>query len=255
MRTPPSRRVDALTLAALLLTGALAGFLSALFGIGGGIVMVPVMHYVLGIAWHEATAYSLMAIALMTPLAVLQHARRGAVSWRLGGWMALGGAVGVFVGEALEPHVPVPILKLLFAALLLLAAWRMRAGPVAARFYTQHVALLVATGLVCGISAKLLGIGGGLISVPVLTLFGTSIHTAVASSLVPVFTNGALASASKLAEGAGLWLGAVLAAGGLAGIPLGARAAHSLEAGRLKRVFAIALVLAALYIGATSGAF
>lgn len=240
---------------ALLATGALAGFLSALFGIGGGIVMVPVLHYVLGIPWHDATAYSLLAIAAMTPLAVLQHAQRGAVQWRLGAWMAAGGAVGVFVGQWLEPQVPIPYLKLGFAVLLLFAAWRMRSGPTQARWHTQHPAMLVATGLVCGVSAKLLGIGGGLISVPVLTMLGTPIHVAVASSLVPVFSNGAVATAGKLAEGASLWLGLVLAAGGVTGIPLGTRAAHALNATRLRRVFCVALVLAALYIGATSRAF
>lgn len=239
----------------LLATGALAGFLSALFGIGGGIVMVPVLHYVLGVPWHEATAYSLLAIAVMTPLAVLQHARRGAVNWRLGAWMAAGGAAGVFLGDWLEPRVPVSMLKVFFGALLVLAAWRMVAGPVQTRLHTQHAAVLVGTGLVCGVSAKLLGIGGGLISVPVLTMLGTSIHVAVASSLVPVFTNGALASAAKLGEGAALWLAFILAAGGLAGIPLGAWSAHAMEAARLKRVFAGALVLAGLYIGITSGAF
>lgn len=247
--------MDVGLLALLLAAGLVAGFLSALFGIGGGIVMVPLLHYGLGIAWHEATAYSLLAIATMTPTAVFQHARRGAVNWRLGGWMALGGAAGIFLGQAVEPHVPVPYLKLVFAGLLLFAAWRMVTGAAHARFHTQHVAMLVAVGLVCGVSAKLLGIGGGLISVPVLTLLGTSIHVAVASSLIPVFTNGALASAAKLAEGASLWLGVPLAVGGLVGIPVGAWVAHGLDAARLKRVFALGMVLAALYIGATSGAW
>lgn len=255
MGSGPSPSVDAGTGLALLLTGALAGFLSALFGIGGGIIMVPVLHYVLGVPWHAATADSLLAITLMAPFGVLQHARRGAVQWRLGAWMAGGGAVGVFVGQALEPHVPVAALKLLFAGLLGLAAWRMVAGPAHVRLHTQHPSLLLLLGLVCGVSAKLLGIGGGLISVPVLTMLGTPIHVAVASSLVPVFSNGAVASAAKLAQGAFLGLGVILAAGGLAGIPLGARAAHALDAGRLKRVFAVALVAAALYIGLTSGAF
>ncbi len=217
--------------------------------------MVPVMHYVLGVPWHEATAYSLLAIGVMSPLAVWQHARRGAVSWRLGAWLAAGGAGGLVLGDWLEPRVPVAMLKVLFGGLLLLAAWRMVAGPAHVRLHTQNAAVLAATGIVCGTSAKLLGIGGGLISVPILTMLGTPIHVAVASSLVPVFSNGVLASAAKLGDGASLWLGLVLAAGGLAGIPLGAWSAHAMQAVRLKKVFAGALVLAGLYIGATSGAF
>ncbi len=240
--------------AALLLVGALAGFLSALFGIGGGIVMVPILHYGFHVEWHVATALSLLAIALMTPTAVYQHARRGTVDWRLGGYMAVGGGVGIFVGEWLESRLEVPVLKLCFAGLLVLAAHRTLKGPVHARFHTQHPAFLVALGLACGVAAKLFGIGGGLISVPVLALFGTAIHVAVASSLVPVFTNAAVATASKFAHGAAdLWLGVPMAVGGLVGIPIGAWAAHSLPERGLKRIFTLALVLAAAYIAVVSG--
>lgn len=246
---------DAALVATLAAVGVLAGFLSALFGIGGGIVMVPVLHYVLGFHWHHATALSLLAIAVMSPTAVFQHARRHSVSWRIGLLLALGGAGGVTLGQWLEPRVAVAWLKFAFALLMVLAAHRMVAGPAHARFHTQHPAALVTLGLAAGVASKLLGIGGGLVTVPVLSLLGTAIHAAVGSSLVPVFTNGAIASAQALAGGASLWFGLPLAAGGLLGIPLGAWAAHSLSAARLKAVFAGALLLAALYVGGTSGAF
>lgn len=247
--------MDGATLATLLAVGVAAGFLSALFGIGGGIIMVPTMHYVLGFEWHEATALSLLAIATMTPTAVFQHVRRGAVSWRIGGLLAVGGVAGVAVGTWLESRVAVAWLKLAFALLMVVAGHRMVAGPAHARFHTSHAAMLVALGAGAGVASKLLGIGGGLITVPVLALFGTPIHLAVGSSLVPVFSNAAFASAGNLAGGASLWWGLALAAGGLAGIPLGARTAHALAAKRLKLAFAVALVAAALYVGGTSGAF
>ena len=241
----------------LLAAGALAGVLSALFGIGGGLVLVPVLHYLLGFGWVEATQLSLVAIMVQSPTGVWQHARRGAVDWRVAIPLCLAGLLGVVIGGALQPLLAVPWLKVLFAALMALAALRLALPrpPLAPGARPLGPAGLYALGLAAGLVAKLLGIGGGLVTVPVLTLTGLPIHLAVGSSLVPVFTNAAVASGQALAQGLD-WLPAVpLAAGALAGVPVGARLAHSLKEQGLRRVFAAGLVLAALYIGLTSGAF
>lgn len=236
--------------AGLLALGLLAGALSALFGIGGGFLMVPVLHYLGGLDWHVATALSLAAIAVQSPSGVWQHARRGAVDWRLAAPMAVGGAAGVAAGILIEPHAPVAGLKALFATLMLLAAWRMVAlrraqGAAPARLGDPS---LLALGVLSGTVGKLLGIGGGLVTVPALTLAGVAVHVAVGSSLVPVFTNAALASGEALATGLD-WLPAVpLALGALAGVPAGARMAHALPERGLRRVFAGGLVAASLYM-------
>jgi uncharacterized protein len=245
--------VDAAHLAVLAGVGLGAGFLSALFGIGGGIAMVPALHYGLGYDWAHATAISLAAIAIMTSTGVLAHARRGAVDWRLAWPLAVGGLAGVGAGTWLQPRIDVPWLKVLFACLMALAAWRLLRPSLHARWHTRHWAFLLVLGVACGVISKLLGIGGGLLSVPALTLTGTAIHTAVGSSLVPVFTNAAIASANHLARGVDLLPGLALAAGGLVGVPFGARAAHGLADQGLRRVFAVALGLAAVAIAATSG--
>lgn len=241
----------------LVAAGVLAGGLSSLFGIGGGIILVPLLHYAFGFAWVEATQLSLVAIMVQSPTGVWQHARRGAVDWRVALPLALAGLVGVFLGAALQPLVAVPWLKVLFAVLMGLAALRLAwpQAPVAADARRLGLVGLYALGLFTGIVAKLLGIGGGLITVPVLTLNGLAVHLAVGSSLVPVFTNAAIASGQALAQGLD-WLPAVpLAMGALVGVPFGARLAHSLKEQGLRRVFAGGLVLAALYIGLTSGVF
>lgn len=248
--------MDWLAVLALLAVGLLAGALSALFGIGGGFVMVPLLHYAGGVEWHHATALSLVAIAVQSPTGVLQHARRGAVDWRLAVPMCLGGAVGVACGVVLEPRIDVPWLKLLFALLMLFAAWRItarRPGVEGALPGRLGLPSLLALGALSGTLGKLLGIGGGLLTVPVLAMTGTPIHAAVGSSLAPVFTNAALASGEALAGGLDAWAAVPLALGALAGVPAGAAAAHRLDERGLRKVFAGGLVVAALYIGGTSG--
>lgn len=241
----------------LLAAGGLAGVLSSLFGIGGGIVLVPVLHYLLGFGWVEATQLSLVAIMVQSPTGVWQHARRGAVAWRVAVPLAVAGALGVVVGDILQPLLAVAWLKVLFAALMALAALRLAIpqAPLAPDARPLGLVGLAMLGLFAGIVAKLLGIGGGLVTVPVLTLTGLPVHLAVGSSLVPVFTNAAIASGQAFARGLD-WLPALpLALGALAGVPFGARLAHALKEQGLRRVFAVGLVAAALYIGLTSGAF
>lgn len=248
--------MDWLAVLGLLAVGLLAGALSALFGIGGGFVMVPMLHYVGGVEWHVATALSLAAIAVQSPSGVWQHARRGAVDWRLAVPMCVGGVVGVGCGVVLEPHIAVPWLKLLFALLMLLAAWRMAVHAEAiagASLGRLGLPSLLALGALSGTLGKLLGIGGGLLTVPVLAMAGVPVHVAVGSSLAPVFSNAAVASGEALASGLS-WLPALpLALGALAGVPLGAKAAHALDERGLRRVFAVGLVVGALYVGVTSG--
>ncbi len=239
----------------LLVLGLAAGVISALFGVGGGLIVVPALHYLFGVDFRVATVLSLAAICLQSPFGVYQHAQRGAVSWRLGGWMAVGGAVGVAAGLWLQQRLSVAGLKLTMAVLMLFGAWRMVSAPPQPRVEARSGAAVAAIGVVAGTASRLLGIGGGLLTVPLLALDGVPMHTAVGSSLVPVFTNSLLAAAVATAGGAdvrpALWIGA----GALAGSPLGVRLAHRLPAKQLKRAFAAGLTLAALYIGATSGAF
>ncbi len=247
--------MEPVLLAALLAAGLAAGFLSSLFGIGGGIILVPVLHYVLGFEWHAATALSLAVIVVQSPTGIYHHARRGAVSWPLAVPLAAGGLAGVFLGAWLEPRLGVPWLKLLFALLMALAAVRLARAPRPHAEHPRSPVVLAALGVASGVVAKLLGIGGGLLTVPVLALLGVPVHVAVGSSLVPVFTNAAVATGINLADGLALLrLAPPLIVGGLAGVPLGARAAHALPEQGLRRVFAAGLALAAVYVGATSGA-
>ncbi|MCA1819604.1 MAG: sulfite exporter TauE/SafE family protein [Thermoplasmatota archaeon] len=243
-------------LAALGGIGLAAGYLSTLFGIGGGLVVVPLLVYGLGYGFETARDLSLLAMGVQTPFGLWTHHRRGAVDWRMGGWLAAGGIAGVLVGDRLRPLVPVTSLKLLFALIMVGAAWRLWVRLVQGEPRRIDWAALLLLGLGAGVVSRLLGIGGGLVTVPVLVLMGVSIHTAVATSLLPVFTNAAVASIGILREGATDWHPApAIAVAALVAAPFGTLTAHAVPATPLKRAFAVVLVLAAAYVAATSGAF
>ncbi len=241
-------------LVAFALAGLAAGAVSGLMGVGGGIVMTPVLHYVLKQPWHEAVALSLFAISLQSPLGLFRHYRKGAVSWRLALPLVLGGAFGVAAGVWLEPRIGVPWLKLGFAAAMVFAAVRLVQRP---RTGGAHLAwpALAFIGVGAGVISRLLGIGGGLVTVPLLALSGVAIHVAVGSSLAPVFTNAAVATLGNVGRDLP-WLGGLLmAAFALAGAWVGVEAAHKLPERGLRGLFAGALMILAVYVAATSGAW
>ncbi len=230
-----------------LLVGLAAGIISGLLGVGGGIVITPVLHYGVGMDWADAVALSLFVIAVQSPIGVWRHARKGAVDWRLAIPLTLGGAGGVALGHWLLPRTPVTALKVLFAALLAAGAWRMGrpAKPHTGHPQTWQVAVF---GVLAGTISRLLGVGGGIVTVPLLGLTGVVVHVAVGTSLVPVFTNAAIASGANLAHGLAWTRGILLAIGAIGGSILGVKIAHALPETGLRKVVSIAMVVAAAAI-------
>jgi hypothetical protein len=265
----------------LVVTGLAAGFISGLMGVGGGIVMTPVLHYAIGLAWPDAVALSLLVIAVQSPVGVWRHHRRGAVRLRLAWPIVAGGVVGVAVGVWLEPRIGVPWLKIAFAALMLGAGYRLvagdddrrraRRGTSAATTANDGQAAttpsarppapdsagpgaapgavpLAALGVAAGVVSRLLGVGGGIVTVPMLALTGIAAHVAVGTSLVAVWTNAALASSVNLAQGLAWQAGIPLAVAAIAGAPLGVRAAHALPERALRTVVSGGLAAVAFIV-------
>lgn len=240
--------------AILLAAGLAAGIVSGLLGVGGGIVMTPVLHYVLGHSWSDAVALSLFVIAVQAPIGLWRHHRKGAVRFDMAAPLIGGGILGVALGHWLLPQLDVTWLKVAFAALMLFAAWRMVAKSTPSPDGNGPSApLLVVLGFGAGVVSRLLGVGGGILTVPVLVLAGVPAHVAVGTSLVPVWTNALVASIVNLADGLAFLQGLPLAAGALVGAPIGVAAAHKLPENTLRRVVAIGLGGVAVYVAATSG--
>lgn len=248
-------------LAPALALGAAAGFIGGLFGVGGGLVMVPAMVLVMGVAQHRAHATSVTAIVAAALAAVVPHALDGSVDIAAAASILLGSLTGAYLGARLVGVVSDVWLARLFVVLVLAAAVRMvlgdgeaAAGEAAGRVDVGVVAILgfVAIGLFAGTLASLLGIGGGIVYVPALAAgFSLDQHVAQGTSLAVIVPTAIVASIvharagrvdGRLAVGLGI--------GGIAGGLLGALTALSLAGIVLRRMFAGLLVIISLRMAA-----
>lgn len=182
-------------LAGAAAVGILAGFLSGLFGVGGGILIVPGLILVMRMGQRLAQGTSLAAIVPIAALAVAGYALERSVDWPTAALIAAGAAGGAVLGTHVLQRVPESRLRIVFALFLLLAAGRLLA-PVAPAIGRGELDLLlgtslVAVGIAAGTVAGLLGVGGGIIIVPALViLFSVPDAVAKGTSLAVIIPTG-----------------------------------------------------------------
>jgi uncharacterized membrane protein YfcA len=181
--------------------GVAAGALSGLFGVGGGILIVPGLVLLLGMPQRRAHATSLAAIVPIAVAGAAGYAIAGAVDWLSAALLTAGAAVGAVAGTHALHRIPERGLRIIFAAFLLAAAaslpFEVRAGEAAIELGPVRT-LLVALGAVAGAMAGLLGVGGGIVMVPGLVLLasasqavakGTSLAVIIPTALVGTIRN------------------------------------------------------------------
>lgn len=173
----------------LILLGAATGLLSGLFGIGGGVILVPMLVMVLGFQQRLAAGTSVAAILPAAVVGALGYALQGHVDWLAAVLLAAGIVVGAQLGSYLLSRVPTGFLRWLFMVFLaatVISLWFVipqRDAVIEINVLTG--ALLVVTGLVTGVLSGLLGVGGGVVVVPILMFFfGSSDLIAKGTSLV-----------------------------------------------------------------------
>ena len=257
-------------IAELATLGLVSGFLAGLLGIGGGMLMVPFITYIIGqrgvsadLAVKMAIATSMATIVFTSISSVRAHHKRGAVRWDIVRRLAPGIVIGSLAGSlGVFALLKGSVLAVVFALFVGFSATQMFLDrkPKPAR-QMPGTAGQLAVGGVIGFVSGLVGAGGGFISVPFMAWCNVAIHTAVATSAAlgfPIAVANVLGyaisgqSVQGLPQGAFgyIWLPAlgVIAACSVLTAPLGARAAHSLPVGKLKRVFATLLYLLAGYM-------
>lgn len=186
----------------LALVGMLGGLLSGLFGIGGGLVIVPALVLLLGMPQRLAAGTSVAAILPAAAVGAVSYAIQGHVDWVAALLLAAGVVLGSQVGSALLAKLPVRTLHWFFLAFLvvvIVSLWFVvpqRDSEIGVTWISG--ALLVVTGFVTGVLSGVLGVGGGIIVVPVLMFFfGASDLVAKGTSLmmmIPGSISGTLAN-------------------------------------------------------------
>jgi uncharacterized protein len=198
-----TRSIDA-SVVKIVVVGLAAGFLSGLFGVGGGVLMVPALVLVLAMSQRLAHGTSLAAIVPIAAAGVVGYALEGEVDWAASAFLIVGSAgVGARVGTHLLHVLPQRALALTFAVVLLATAARLvvDTSDAAGRpDLTVGTALaLVAVGVVAGTAAGLLGVGGGVVMVPAMVLLvGIPATVAKGSSLAVIIPTAVVGTRRNL---------------------------------------------------------
>jgi uncharacterized membrane protein YfcA len=245
-----------------LAVGLLAGFLAGLLGVGGGLVIVPVLmfiftaqHFPEAHVLHLALGTSLASIMFTSVSSLRAHHGHGAVDWRTVRIITPGIVTGTLLGSVLAAQLATGPLKVFFVAFLFYVGTQMLLNikPKPARQLPGFAGMFAAGNVIGGVSA-LVGIGGGTLSVPFMTWCNVKMHRAIGTSAaigLPIAVSGAVGYlANGLAvEGLPQYSLGFVYLPALAGVvaasvmtaPLGAKLAHRLPVPQIRKIFAILL--------------
>jgi uncharacterized protein len=198
----PRPRLSGAQLAEAAAVGVIAGFLSGLFGVGGGILLVPGLIMLMRMGQRLAHGTSLVAIVPIALSGVAGYALERSVDWPAAALIVVGAAGGAVIGTQVLQRVPERQLRLLFALFLLVTAGRllipMPSPSGRGELDLLQGAALVALGVASGTVAGLLGVGGGIVIIPALVILfsvpdavakGTSLAVIIPTALVGTMRN------------------------------------------------------------------
>ena len=269
--------IDSLMLIAipLFLTGLLSGFLAGLLGIGGGLVIVPILAYLLvwtgindSFPMHIAIATSLAIIVPTSILSARSHMKLGNVDFSALRQLAPCVFFGALGGGLIADGLDNASLKVVFGALAIILSASFFVKIIIIRQGLPKQPVPAAIGAVIGLLSALVGIGGGSMVVPTLTAFGWNVHRAVGSAAmmglvisVPgmfgfILAGADLAGRPPLSVGyVYLPAAAIVILAAFFTAPLGARIASRINKDRLRRIFAVFLMIVGarlIYDGSTA---
>jgi uncharacterized membrane protein YfcA len=244
--------------------GAFVGVLAGLLGVGGGLVIVPILVFSFNmqnisgeIIMHLALGTSLASIIFTSISSFMAHHRRGAVQWAIVKRIVIGILTGTFLGSCFASLLSTNVLKIFFVIFLYFVAYQFLTNkkPKPSR-ELPGIPGMFAAGNIIGFISSLVGIGGGAVSVPYMVWCNVPVHRAIGTSAaigLPIAISGTV---GFLFNGWGnhllpdysigyIYLPALIgiAAVSILTAPLGAKLAHSLPVGKLKKIFALLLII------------
>jgi uncharacterized protein len=251
---------------AYLILGAIAGFLAGLFGVGGGLVLVPVLllmfdaqHFSAEHIMHLALGTAMATIVFTSIASMRKHHQHGAVNWQVVRRITPGILLGTAIGAATASAIPAKGLGIFFALFVYFAAAQILIDkrPHASRQLPGIVGMTL-TGTLTGWLSSLVSIGGGTIVVPFLLWCNVPIRNAIGTAAAIGFpiavggTLGYIAVGSHIEGLPELHLGYVylpallwVALASIVTAPLGAKAAHRMKVELLRKLFAVLLIVLA----------
>lgn len=262
-----------MTTVAAAACGLVIGLVIGGLGGGGGVLTVPVLVYLLGLAPHDAVASSTVVVGASAAVGVAVRLRARELDWRTGLALGAAGTPAAWAGSVLSQRVDRPVLLVTFAAVTVLAAAAMLladapdddpppdrgpSGRTATAVATRpargrlvRAGTVVAGGAAVGFLTGFLGVGGGFLVVPLLVVgLRTPLHRAVGTSLLVIGVNAVTALASRAGDLSLDWPVLVpFALASLAGTALGHRVAGRLSGVVLTRAFAVLLLVVGAVVG------
>ena len=241
-------------LVTMLGLGATLGFLGGLFGIGGGIIVIPLL--VLGFGMDQAVAQG-TALVMMVPnllIAWFRYNQRQPVAWRTALQTGTLACLSTWLVAQVATSLAPDVMRTVFAVFLLLLSLRMlvlsRIGAVPKEPVQRNPHLMPLVGIAGGSSMGLLGVGGGLVATPLFTgWFGQKQTVAQSLSLALVAPSSIIALLTYSQAGRVDWsIGLPLAVGGLFTVSAGVELALRLPERRMRAAFAWMLLCTALWL-------
>jgi len=237
---------------ALWLAAPLIGLVLSLFAAGGGMIAVPLLSFGVGMPLKQAIATSLIIVACVSLIALMQKKRWRLIDWRLHRFFAMGGMIGGFSGASIGLYIPDSIQATVFAVLVLFVAWwmhsnRMKQISAHAKTTPCDCRYSMLAGLGTGLVTGLLGVGGGFLIVPLLLMLGVANYqSAVAHSLVLIISSS-LVAALRYAENLDIaWQPTLLIVALAAlGAWLGSLISGRYSSARLQKAFSLMLTIMA----------
>lgn len=253
-----------------LAIGAVAGFTAGLFGVGGGLIIVPILYVVFThigydsqVIMHLALGTSLATIIVTSISSTLAHHQRGAVLWQVVKYITPGLLLGSFVGAGIAGQLSSYILQLIIGIFAIWVAYSMFFAKKAVVSDVKQLPSPIyqtAAGSVIGVASAIFGIGGGSLTVPYLNRHGIVMQKAVATSAacgLPIAISGAIGfmffgAQEKIDLPNSIGYVHIYAFLGISSMSfftakLGAKVAHQLSPQRLKKCFSILMALVGCY--------
>lgn len=236
--------------------GLVAGILAGMFGIGGGVIIVPALILMFNFSIAQASGTSLAALMMPVGIfAVMQYHKKGLINLKVASIFALGLFVGVIFGADLALFLPPKTMKILYGVFLLWVSWRFldpisllkknNQSKESEPEKSMSIVLLSFFAVLTGILSGLFGVGGGLVMVPVMVSFMNfdtkkAMGTSLAALLPPVALPGVIKFYN--AGSLDLTVAAILAVGLLFGAFLGAKITIAMPSQLIKRVYSVFLI-------------